>query len=102
MKRTIIQYTVKADRAEENQKFVEKVYEELRRNSPPGLRYATFKQPDNRTFIHLVSVEIENGNAPLSQSDSFKAFQAGIHDRCEVQPVATELTVVGSYNFFDN
>ena len=101
MKRTIIQYTVKADCAAENQQFVEKVYEELRRNSPPGLRYATFKQPDNRTFMHLVSVEADNSDAPLVQSDSFKAFQAGIKDRCEVLPVATELTVVGSYNFFD-
>jgi hypothetical protein len=101
MKRTIIQYTVKPDSSVENQQFVEKVYEELRRNSPPGFRYATFKQPDNCTFIHLVSVEAENANMPLSQSDSFKAFQAGLKDRCEVQPVATELTVVGSYNFFD-
>ena len=101
MRRTIIQYTVKPECAEDNQRYVEKVYEELRRNSPPGLRYATFKQPDNRTFIHLVSVEIENGNAPLSQSASFKAFQADLMDRCEVPPVATELTVVGSYNFFD-
>ena len=101
MRRTIIQYTVKPECAEDNQHYVEKVYEELRRNSPPGLRYATFKQPDNRTFIHLVSVEAENANMPLSQSDSFKAFQADLADRCEVQPVATELTVVGSYNFFD-
>jgi len=101
MKRTIIQYTVKPEYAEDNQHYVEKVFEELRRNSPPGLRYATFKQPDNRTFMHLVSVEIENGNMPLSQSASFKAFQADLMTRCELPPVATELAVVGSYNFFD-
>ena len=101
MRRTIIQYKVKPDSSAENQQFVEKVYEELRRNSPPNLRYATFKQPDNCTFIHLVSVEAENANKPLSESESFKAFQAGLKDRCEVQPVVTELTVVGSYNFFD-
>ncbi len=101
MKRTIIQYTVKPEYAEDNQRYVEKVFEELRRNNPPGLRYATFKQADNRTFMHLVSVEIENANNPLSQSDSFKAFQADLMNRCEVPPAFTELTVVGSYNFFD-
>lgn len=101
MKRMMIQYTVKSDRAAENQAYVEKVFAELRRNSPPGLRYATFKQPDNRTFMHLVSVEVEGGDNPLTQSDSFKAFQVGIKDRCEVQPVVTDLSVVGSYHFFD-
>ena len=101
MRRTIIQYKVKPDSTGENQQFVEKVYEELRRNSPPGLRYATFKQPDNCTFIHLVSVEAENADVPLVQSDSFKAFQAGLIDRCEVPPVATALEEVGSYRFFD-
>ena len=101
MRRMIVQYKVKPECSADNQQFVEKVFEELRRNSPPGLRYATFKQPDNCTFMHLVSVEAENANDALSQSASFKAFQAGIKDRCEVQPVVTELTVVGSYNFFD-
>ena len=101
MKRMMIQYKVKPERAEENQQFVEKVFEELRQNSPVGLRYATFKQPDNRTFMHLVSIETETGDNPLTQSATFKAFQAGIQDRCEVQPVATDLVEVGSYHFFD-
>ena len=101
MKRTIIQYTVKAERAAENQSYVEKVFENLRQISPSGLRYATFKQPDNRTFMHLVSVETEHADDPLTQSAPFKAFQSGLKERCETQPVVTELTVVGSYNFFD-
>jgi len=101
MKRVIIQYTIKPERADENQQFVEKVFEELRRNSPPGMRYVTFKQADNRTFMHLVSVEVENADSPLTQSASFKAFQADLMKRCEVPPAFTDLTVVGSYNFFD-
>ncbi len=101
MKRMIIQYTVKPECADENQQYVEKVFEELRRSSPPGLRYATFRQLDNRTFMHLVSVETENADSPLTQSASFKAFQAGIKDRCEILPLVTELTEVGSYRFFD-
>ncbi len=102
MKRIIVRYKVKADRAGENQQYVERVFEELRRNSPPGLRYATFKQGDGVSFIHLVSIETETGENPLSQLPAFQAFQAGIKERCEEQPVATELEEVGSYQFFGN
>jgi hypothetical protein len=101
MKRMIVQYKVKAEYAAENQQFVEKVFEDLRRNSPAGLRYVTFKQPDNLTFMHLLSLETENGDNPLLEFSAFKAFQAGIQDRCEVQPFGIDLFEVGSYRFFD-
>jgi hypothetical protein len=102
MKRVMVRYKVKADQAGENQQYVEKVFEELRRNSPPGLRYATFKQSDGVSFVHIASIETETGVNPLSQSPAFQAFQAGIHDRCEEQPVAVDLEEVGSYQFFGN
>lgn len=102
MKRMIVRYKVKADRAGENQQYVEKVFEELRRNVPSGLRYATFKQSDGVSFVHLVSIETATGENPLSQSPAFQAFQVGIKDRCEEQPVVTELEEVGSYQFFGN
>jgi len=99
MKRVMVQYRVKADRAGENQQYIERVFEELRQNSPIGLRYASFKQSDGVTFVHIASVETENGENPLSKSPAFLAFQARISDRCEVQPVATDLEEVGSYHF---
>jgi hypothetical protein len=102
MKRIMVRYKVKPSLADENQRYVEKVFEELRRNSPTGLRYATFKQQNGVSFVHLVSIETETGQNPLSESVAFQAFQAGIQDRCEEQPVATELEEVGSYHFFDN
>jgi hypothetical protein len=100
MKRIIVRYKVKADRVGENQQYVEKVFDELRRNSPPGLRSATFKQSDGVSFVHLASIETPTGENPLSQSPAFQAFQAGIKERCEEQPVAVELEEVGSYQFF--
>ena len=102
MKRIMVRYKVKPNRAGENQEYVEKVFEELRRNSPPGLRYASFKQNDGVSFVHIVSVETETGDNPLSQSPAFQAFQEGIKERCEEQPVATDLEEVGSYQFFGN
>ncbi len=100
MQRLIVRYKVKPDRASENQHYVEKVFEELRQNSPPGLRYATFKQNDGVTFIHLVSIETDTN--PLPKLPAFQAFQAEIKERCEEQPVVTDLEEVGSYHFFDN
>lgn len=96
----LIRYKVKPDLASENQQYIEKVFEELRNNHPQGLHYASFKQSDGVTFVHMVSVETENGDNPLSQLSAFQAFQAGIRDRCEEQPVVVDLEEVGSYRFF--
>lgn len=100
MKRIMVQYKVKADRAEENQQYIQKVFEELNSNSPAGLRYASFKQDDGVSFVHIVSIETSDGENPLTDSAAFKAFQEGIKDRCEVMPVAVDLNEVGSYQFF--
>lgn len=100
MKRILVRYKVKPQFASENQQYVEKVFEELHQHSPQGLRYATFKLSDGVSFVHLVSIETENGDNPLAQTQAFQNFQAGIKDRCEELPVATDLEEVGSYHFF--
>jgi hypothetical protein len=102
MKRIMVRYKVKADQAVENQQYIEKVFEELNKNNPAGLRYASFKQDDGVSFVHIVSIETADGENPLTQSEAFKAFQAEIKDRCEEQPVAVDLEAIGSYQFFTN
>jgi hypothetical protein len=37
----------------------------------------------------------------LRQVDAFRAFQAGIGDRCAEGPVVNEVTVVGNYRMLD-
>ena len=98
MKR-LIRYKVKADRAGENQQFVQKVFEELHRLSPEGVHYATFKQSDGVSFVHIVSADADS-NSQLTQLPAFQAFQAGIKDRCEEQPLVVDLEEVGSYQVF--
>ncbi|MEO8612805.1 MAG: hypothetical protein ABI690_33230 [Chloroflexota bacterium] len=98
--KSMIRYKVKSDRAQENQHFVENVFEELRRSSPPGLHYATFKLKDGVSFVHIVSRDTSDNS--LTQLPAFQAFQAGIQDRCEEQPLAVELEEVGSYQFFSD
>ena len=43
MKRIMVRYKVKSDRADENVGMVKAVYEQLARERPTGLRYATFR-----------------------------------------------------------
>ncbi len=101
MKRMIIQYRVKPERADENRQFVQRVFAELHETRPAGVRYATFQHGDGVSFVHLVSVETETGENPLEQSPAFQAFQADVRDRCAEQPSVTVLDEVGSYRFFD-
>ena len=101
MRRIMVRYKVKADRADENIGYIEKVFEQLDRDRPEGFRYASFKLPDGVSFVHIVSEEPDTGSASLADVDAFKAFTADIGDRCEEPPVAVELTEVGSYRFLD-
>lgn len=100
MKRVLVQYKVKADRAAENENYIRQVFEELKQTGPAGLRYASFKQDDGLSFVHIASIETKEGNNPLAESPAFKAFQAEIRDRCEEPPVAVDLNEIGSYRFF--
>jgi L-rhamnose mutarotase len=101
MKRILVQYKVKKDKAEENIKFIQNVFDELKVNSPAGLRYASFYQPDGLSFVHIASVESEDGKNSLAESKAFTDFQKDIKDRCELPPQAIELQEIGSYNFFN-
>jgi len=100
MKRIMVRYKVKSDQAGENQRLVEQVYAELQRNAPAEFRYATFKQSDGVSFVHIASTETASGDSPLPQLSAFKAFQAQIKERCEEPPVVMDLEEIGSYHFW--
>jgi hypothetical protein len=99
MKTIMVRYKTKPDKAGENVRYIQKVFEELQRSSPAGLRYVSFTLSDGVSFVHIASIETADDSNPLTQSAAFKSFQAGIKDRCEEQPVATELTAIGAYRF---
>jgi hypothetical protein len=96
----MVRYKVKADRVAENEGYIRAVFEQLKREQPPGVHYASFKQEDGVSFVHVASVEAANGSNPLAELEAFKAFTAQVRDRCEEQPVTVELQEVGSYAFF--
>jgi hypothetical protein len=98
MRTVMVRYQVKPDRAAENERYIEAVFAELKDAQPGALRYASFKQSDGVTFVHVASMDA--GANPLAALASFKAFSAKIAERCDVPPVVTELSPVGAYRFF--
>ena len=101
MRKVLVRYRVKPDKAVENQRLVEAVYDELRQRGPAGLRYTTLKAEDGVTFFHLASIETDGGN-PLAEMSSFKQFQKNLGERCDEPPTPTDLTLVGAYGFFED
>jgi hypothetical protein len=96
MSSSMVRYKVRPDRAEENVALVRAVYAQLAHEQPAGLRYATFRLPDGVSFLHVV-IEVDQPGAILRQVEAFRAFTTDIEDRCDEPPVATEITLVGSY-----
>ena len=93
---SMIRYKVQPERADENETLVKAVYAQLGRERPEGLHYATFKLPDGVSFMHIV-FETDQPGRILNEVAAFKAFVGDIGSRCDEPPVATELTLVGSY-----
>jgi hypothetical protein len=100
MKRIMVRYKVKADRAEENKQLIKTVFEELAAKQPGGIRYAGFVLPDGVSFVHIASIETADGKNPLNMTASFPLFSKDIKDRCEELPVVVDLSEIGAYNLF--
>ena len=98
MRRVMVRYTVRPGQAEVNEELVRAVYRELHECSPDGLRYATFRLEDGLSFVHVA--EVDGDVNPLTELPAFRAFTAGIGERCDEPPLTSPLTEVGSYRLF--
>jgi quinol monooxygenase YgiN len=101
MSHTIVTYTVKPGREEENAALVRAVFEELAMNEPAGLRYAVFQAADSGEFVHLYT---DQGAAPgaLQQLPAFQAFVAEAADRHAQPATFREFELIGAYRTFDD
>jgi len=97
MKRVVVRYRVKADRVSEHEELIRKVFAELAEVSPEGIRYEALRLEDGVSFLHVASVWTPDGTNPLGKLASFKAFTAGIDDRCDEKPKSSATTAIGSY-----
>src|SRR4051812_42996963 len=56
MNRRLIRYKTKPGRADENQRLIEEVFQELRAARPEGVRYMVLRMADD-SFAHFVELE---------------------------------------------
>lgn len=95
MRRTIVRYKLKPERVTEHESLIQAVFAELSTTKPAGLRYGAYKQADGVSFVHFAIIEGDKN--PLDAIAAFKAFGAGIKDRCDEPPTVTQVEVVGVY-----
>lgn len=100
MPHTMVTYTVRPGREEENSALVRAVFAELAETRPAGFRYAAFYLPDQRQFVHLYTDE--GSTSGVQGLDSFKAFVAGAENRHEQPATFTQPELVGDYRTFDD
>ena len=98
MKKVLVRYKVKSDRANENEDLIKAVYRQLAEEKIEGFHYCTLRV-SNTSFVHIAFSKTKAANDRFADLTSFKKFQANIGDRCEETPVVEEVTMIGSYNF---
>lgn len=95
MRHTMVTYTVKLGREQENVALVRAVFEELAQAQPAGFRYAVFQLADTRQFVHLYTDE--GSESGLQALASFRAFVAEAADRHEQPATVTKSQMIGDY-----
>jgi hypothetical protein len=67
---------------------------------PEGIRDASCRLPDGVTYVALLQIDdgVEN---PLAALTEFREFQEGLKGWLAENPSPEQMTVVGSYRFFD-
>ncbi len=94
MKHTLVRYRTKPELANENQRLIEAVFQELRTRHPDGVRYLALRLADG-AFVHFATTEGNTG--ALTSLDAFRAFQNGVKQRCLELPQVGEATSIGNY-----
>lgn len=94
---TLVRYTTKPGRADENEKLSSAVFDELRQAAPDNLTYMLFRNGND--FVHLFVNFAADDATQLTDLPAFQRFQKDIAGRCDVPPDALRLqgTMVDSY-----
>jgi hypothetical protein len=97
MSTVMVRYRIKAGEVAQNEALIAAVFKELDWDKPAGLQYKVFKMADGLSFMHVAIVDDTRIVHPLLQLPAFKEFIADVRDRCDEQPVTTQMTMLGSY-----
>ena len=96
MKRTLVLYTTKPESTRDNERLIERVFQELEAKAPNDVRYMALKLEDG-SFVHFAVTDADASPNPIVALEAFKAFQNGIKERVTAPPLARGATVVGNY-----
>jgi hypothetical protein len=99
MNRRLIRYKAKPDRADENQRLIEAVFQELGEKKPEGVRYMVLRMADD-SFAHFV--ELKGAANPLQTLESFRKFSGTAGERALEPPIASEARVIGNYRMLES
>ncbi len=97
MKTIVVRYQTKPERADENQRLIERVFAELEERRPKGFTYKALRMDDGVSFVHVVIEHDVDEADSLQEVPAFQAFVADIAERCDLPPAAVGGTVVGDY-----
>jgi hypothetical protein len=90
----VVRYRTRPDAADDNERLIKAVFEELAAARPSGIRYLTVRV-DETTFVHTAIFDSDAN--PLEDLPAFQSFTSGIADRCEEPPAPAAGRVLGSY-----
>lgn len=94
MELSVVRYKIKPDRADENERLMRGIFDELEATESEGVRILSLRLDDG-TFIHIA--EIAEGATPVSKLHAFEAYHAQLHERCLEPPTPCDATIVGDY-----
>ena len=96
MTSTKVEYTIKAEFAEQNKQNIQAVMDELRALGDTGVWYSSAVKEDGKSFVHVVVARDEAASAVLPELASFKKFQAELKENIEVAPDVERMTVIAT------
>ena len=97
-KRLVTRYSTKSpDAADENQRRIEGVFDELSQTKPDNVSYLVFRLADD-SFLHVSFHNHRDDEAnPISSTSAFAHFQDGHENRREGAVDQQSATLVGAY-----
>jgi hypothetical protein len=96
MSHTVVTYTARPDRAQENAALIKAVFAELADKQPGGFSYTVFHLPETGRFIHIHTTARSDAVA-LQSFESFRAFVDGAADRHAEPARFSDAELIGDY-----
>ncbi len=101
MRRVIVRYTVKPGQEQSTRSWCGRSTTSCT-TQPAGLRYATFRLDDGRTFVHVAFDETPRPPQPAAGGSGLPAIHRRHRRPLRDTPQTAEAGQIGSYRLFGN